>query len=319
VDDAIRRHEAVPAMSRRALLVADAGPEDGLGHLSRASAIAVALRCRGIETFCHAHGAAGPLERESVEWIPWSRDSALPTDVDVVVFDSYRLEPDTAIGASAPVVAFADANDIVSEAPLVVSVAAEPSDDPPLLAGPRYAALTPSYWGLPPKPAREGPPRHVLVTTGGGGTVDNGVAVAQAVAAKLPDAEVTLVRGPYDSPSNVAGIRVVNAPSSLFEEQLAADLVICGGGQTMLESAACGTPCLVLILADNQRAQARSLAAHGAVVLAEPQNAESVAAAVASLDAEARDELSRCAQRVVDGYGALRIAFHIDVLVRRPA
>ena len=49
---------------------------------------------------------------------------------------------------------------------LVVSVAAPPSDDPQRLSGPRYAALRPAYWGLPPKD-KSGPLRRVLVTTGG--------------------------------------------------------------------------------------------------------------------------------------------------------
>ena len=87
----------------------------------------------------------------------------------------------------------------------------------------------------------------------------------------------------------------------------------------MLETAACGTPSLVLIVAENQREQARRLASSGAVVLVERADAETVVAAIDGLDAAARDELGRCAQRVVDGYGALRIAFHVEPLIRRQA
>ncbi len=306
-------------MNATALLVADAAPDDGLGHLSRVSAVGVALRCRGIETLCRAHGATAPRAREGVEWTPWSPDRALPDDVDVVVVDSYRLDPATLAVTGLPVVVFSDDGDIRSGSPLVVSVAAEPSDDPPLLSGPRYAALTPSYWGLPPKATARDPLRRVLVTTGGGGSSEIGAAIAEAVAIRLPDAEVTLVCGQQPPSRPVHGVQVVEAPASLFDQQLAADLVICGGGQTMLETAACGTPSLVLILAENQREQARRLASSGAVVLVERADAETVVAAIDGLDAAARDELGRCAQRVVDGYGALRIAFHIDLLSRRQA
>ena len=72
-------------------------------------------------------------------------------DADVVIVDSYRLEPETVVAATAPLVVFRDHSDVGPMPSLVVSVAAPPSDDPRWLCGPRYAAVRPSYWGLPPK------------------------------------------------------------------------------------------------------------------------------------------------------------------------
>ena len=304
-------------MSATALLVADAGPDDGLGHVSRLSAIAVALRTRGIDIRCHAHGESAPLMRDGVAWVPWSPGDLLPSDIDAAILDSYRLGPETVVAGKVPFVVFRDHGDAQAAPALVVSVAAPLSDDPRRLSGPRYAALRPPYWGLPPKDV-SGPLRRVLVTTGGGDPGGIGAAIAQAVADQLPDAHVTLVRGPHAPAPQIDGIEVLEAPDSLYEHQLSADLVICGGGQTMLEAAACGTPCLTLVLAENQREQALSLGASGGVVLVDPATVEGVLAATRDLDPAFRHELSRRAQDAVDGYGALRIAYHVEQLLRRP-
>jgi spore coat polysaccharide biosynthesis predicted glycosyltransferase SpsG len=304
-------------VSTTALLVADAGPEDGLGHLSRLSAIVVALRARGFETRCHVNGASVPFERDGVNWSPWPPGAAL-RDVDVVILDSYRLEPDSVLGRGVPLVLFRDDGDASVEASLVISVAALPSDDPPRLCGPRYAALRPSYWGLPPK-ATSRALSSVLVTTGAGDRGGMGIEFARGLFARLPDTNVTLVCGPSAPALAADGLRLLAAPESLFEHQLIADLVICGGGQTMLETAACGTPCIALVLAENQRGQALRLASSGAVVAVDPADLEGALAAVGALDGDARRELSRRAQQAVDGYGALRIAFHIEALLRRAA
>jgi len=302
----------------RALLVADAGPEDGLGHVSRLSAVAVALASRGIETRCRAYGGSRRLERDGVTWEPWSPESPLPSDVDVAIVDSYRLEPETVVAATVPLVVFRDHGDAGrAPAALVVSVAAPPSDEPPHLSGPRYAALRPAYWNLPRRDV-SGSLRHVLVTTGGGDPSGLGTAIGQAVAAQLPNVAVTLVRGPHAAASPVDGIEMLTAPESLDHLQRSADLVICGAGQTMLETAACGTPCIALVLAENQREQGLGLASAGGVVLVEPAGVDGVLAAIRDLDPAARQELSRRAQDAVDGRGALRIAHHVEELLRRP-
>jgi spore coat polysaccharide biosynthesis predicted glycosyltransferase SpsG len=301
-------------LSSTALLIADAGPDDGLGHLSRLSAVAVALRCRGVETSCHANGATAPLERDGVAWESWSPGHPLPSDVDVTVVDSYRLAPSSVVPSEVPFAVFDDHGDLRSAASLVVSVASPPSDNPPRLGGPKYAALRPAYWGLPPKNAT-GPLRRVLVTTGGGDPRGLGVELAQALRTQLPDTTVALVRGPHASAVPLDGIELLDAPESLLEEQLAADLVICGAGQTMLEAAACGTPCLALVLIENQRQQALRLESSGAVVLVEPADADGTRRAVRELGDRARQEQSRRAQQAVDGYGALRIAFHVKALI----
>ena len=86
----------------------------------------------------------------------------------------------------------------------------------------------------------------------------------------------------------------------------------------MLEAAAAGTPCMAFPLAANQRAQVERLAEQGGVRLVDPPDQSEIAAAAVELagSVEARRELSLNGQRTVDGYGALRVAFHVARLAQ---
>src|SRR5262245_29609341 len=77
------------------VLIADAGPGAGLGHLSRTGAVAVALRAQGLEPRCLARGAAEAAERDWVGWQPVSGKSE-PPEAAAVVLDSYTIDPDAA-------------------------------------------------------------------------------------------------------------------------------------------------------------------------------------------------------------------------------
>jgi spore coat polysaccharide biosynthesis predicted glycosyltransferase SpsG len=98
---------------------------------------------------------------------------------------------------------------------------------------------------------------------------------------------------------------------------LDSDMVITAGGQTMLEAAATGLPSIALPLVDNQRSQSSQLAALGAVSVVDPPVAGEIARRAQALagDLAARRLLSRNAQQAVDGYGALRVAYHVARLL----
>jgi UDP-2,4-diacetamido-2,4,6-trideoxy-beta-L-altropyranose hydrolase len=296
------------------VFVADAGPEAGLGHISRSSAIAVALRCRGIEGKCFALGAHEPFERDGVAWLPLTDEDVGTSGASVLVVDSYRLATERlARAASSRLVIMHDEGRPPSGAAVVVTAAGEGSSDGATwLAGPAYAALRPGFWGMPARTVRDTVQR-VLITTGSAHFDDLSLTLAQALTDALPDARVTIVRGPFATRAAPAGVDTANAPESLLELLLASDLVISGAGQTMLEAAAAGTPCVALALVENQRLQAELLARLGAVELFSSPDATATAAAAVALagDAQARRRLSTAAQQAVDGYGALRVAFEI--------
>jgi spore coat polysaccharide biosynthesis predicted glycosyltransferase SpsG len=298
------------------VFVADAGDEAGLGHISRSSAIALALRCRGVEVSCHALGPTRPFECDGVTWAPLAVDAGLTcTPESVVVVDSYRLGDEflATTAESARLVVLRDDGALPPNAALVVAVASRPTvDDERVLSGPAYAALRPAYWGLPVHEIREVANR-VLVTMGSGDSSGFSVDVALALRVAHPHAKVTMVRGPFSFVEAPAEIETLDAPASLLEVMLASDLIVTAGGQTMLEAAACGSPSVVVPLAENQRAQTMHLARMGAVYLVDRPEPNDVVTAVGRLmrrHAERRD-MSRHGQRAVDGYGALRVAFQI--------
>ena len=114
------------------LLVADAGPGAGLGHLQRSSVLAATLLKRGIAVRCFGHGAGAETEREGVRWEPledpqWLADPAAAHGAAVV--DSYLL-PDAAlaaIAAASRLVVFQDVGEPPPDAALVIA----PSDPTP--------------------------------------------------------------------------------------------------------------------------------------------------------------------------------------------
>jgi spore coat polysaccharide biosynthesis predicted glycosyltransferase SpsG len=278
-------------VSSAVVVVADGGPGAGLGHVGRSSAIAAALRARGLEVACHAYGAAAP-------------------DAPVVVLDSYTMPEHerAALAARSALAVMHDLGGAPPAARLVVSTAGDDDGDPRVLAGLRYAPLRPPFWGLPARAVRPAV-RRILVTTGGGVLQDAGVATAAALKAAHPDVAVAIVRGPYADFDAPPGVELVDAPPTLLGELLAADVVVTAAGRSALEAAATGAANVAMV--DNQRRNARALARAGAAGVVEP--GEEVAA-VRGLDREA---LAVRAQAAVDGFGALRIAYRVSELLGR--
>jgi len=264
------------------VLIADGAPAAGLGHLGRSSAIAVALRARGVEIAAYAYGAQEPRTVDGVTWEPYGAPPA-----GAIVLDTYTM-PAAEQAALAPLAVLHDVGEVPPGVRLVFAS-----------GNLREAPLRPMFWGLPRRQVRERVER-VLVTTGGGSVQDAGLEIARGVRA-VTDAEVALVRGPHATFDAPDGVELIDAPPSLLAELLAADVVITAAGQTSLEAVATGAATIALPLVDNQRRNADALAAAGAAIIGD----------LTLPDYNARVELACRGQAAVDGYGALRIAFRI--------
>ena len=288
----------------RITLIADAGPDAGLGHLSRSSALAAALIERSAHVQAFGLGLDEPTERYGVRWAlaPASYGPAA-----AIVLDSYHADRAfrESLRAVAPLVAFSDPDHPADEADLCIG--SRPSSGPRCLSGPRYACLGPPYWRV----AHHDPPaevRRVLVATGGGDVAEVGVALASALRTRLPAVAVALVRGPSSAHDAPEGVELIPAPSSLDRALLASDLVVCSAGQTLLEALTIGVPAVALAVADNQRAQLEMLAGAGAAFAVATADAAVQAAVQLVGDLDARRRLSTAARELVDGRGALRVA-----------
>jgi len=304
-------------------LLADAGSDAGLGHLSRSSALALALERHGVTTRTLGLGARAPIVRYGVVWEPASSLEAAVgagATASAMVIDSYlpSVVPMAAGRTHAPRVVFHDGGPLPQSAELVISAGSAPGDGRHVLAGIRYACLAPRYATATPRRAKRGSP-VVLVTTGGGATGALGASLAGVLVTRDIAANVRVVVDADATDRLVPPATAIPPQDSLIDELREADLAVCGGGQTSLEAAALGIPTVALVLADNQRGQASQLAAAGASRVIDPPDPFAAATAVAELlDAAARRiEMARAARRAVDGRGAARVAEAILRLVRR--
>lgn len=314
----------------RVVLAADAGPADGLGHLVRSTALALALREAGAEVRTAALRAEEALTIDGLAWEPVVE---VPGDGNVIVLDSYHHAapahaplaeaPDGDVLASGhlaaavntPLVVFADDATAPAEAELVIAPMVD-RHAPGWLTGLEHACLRPAFWASAPRVVAE-PARRILVATGGTDPGGLGLRLAADLVAAQPEVEVSLVRGPGADPAVSSGVRAVVAPDDLAAELARADLGLLAAGQTALEAAATGLPCVAVVAVENQRTAARRLATAGIALVAEPD------AAVSELrhlldDAERRRALARSAQAAVDGQGARRIAARVRALAERP-
>jgi spore coat polysaccharide biosynthesis predicted glycosyltransferase SpsG len=294
------------------VLAADATPGQGLGHLSRSSALAAALSAAGCPPDrCLALGAHEPITVDSVTWEPAKSPVAGPDEV--LVLDSYSFGAE-ALPATRALAVFHDEGTPPARADLVIAPALAPSEDPRLLTGLEHACLRPSYWDLP---ARDVPAEieNVLVTTGGADPGGTGAPLAAAIAARLPGCRTVLVRGPQaDANDSPPGVTVITGGASLTDVLLAADMVVTAAGQTLLEALATGAPTIALALAPNQRPVAEQLAARDAAVLATDVADAAARAELLAYDEGERRRLGTVARATVDGRGAHRVAARVAAL-----
>jgi spore coat polysaccharide biosynthesis predicted glycosyltransferase SpsG len=293
------------------VLIADGGPQAGLGHLSRCSALAVALQRQGAALRTLSLGLEEPLDRYGVRWEPVDEPHA--DGADVIVLDSYIIDAElrARLAANAPLVAFADDDGDITDATLTIRSGAS-SGRPNELAGLDYACLGPQFWSIQTPTTKERVER-VLVATGAADHASASPRLAHGLGDALPGCGIAVVRGPYAPPADfLHGVRVVCTPESLFELLATADLVVTAAGQTMLEALAVGAPCVALVTAENQRRQASQL--HDAGALTSVDTVEQAVSAASTLvdDFRARREQAIAGRQALDGRGAVRAA---DVVV----
>jgi UDP-2,4-diacetamido-2,4,6-trideoxy-beta-L-altropyranose hydrolase len=321
----------------------DASPAIGAGHVMRCLALAEALidaghRCRfvvaeitpalerrigqagiGIERIDPAAGAEATLR--------------LVAGCDAVVVDGYRFGEAwrrlLRQGASRVLAFSDDAAHPPAGADLVLDAAADPSAARGLppgtigLYGPEYVLLRRELAEAAslPMPGIAGR-RSVLVTFGGSDPAGLTLPVSQALAARLPDAEIDVVIGG----SVVDGARIAAAVASLGGQvrphldplamgalMRGAGLAVSAGGGTTFELAALGVPAILVIVADNQEGGVRAMERAGwceAIDARTGDVADRIAERAAALwrDPARRATCSERARATIDGRGAERVA-----------
>jgi len=323
----------------------DGDPEVGLGHVRRCLALAAQL-APSFEVRFFLEGseeAAALIRREGFpcDVVSGGVEPILPavaaSRARALVIDSYGAttrDYEAARACAGFLVAIDDGGHYPLPADLVINPA--PGVAAPVgghgahyLLGPRFALLRREFAAPVSRQVRDQVQR-VLLILGGATPGPLSAALARAARRALPEAPVDLVVGPVgDGPSSVAaglsgleGVKIHAAPDSVRALMLEADLAITGGGVTLFELAATGTPAIGVELAPNQAPNLAGMAAAGTLILAGKAGDANLEAAVswtlASLAADAgrRRAMSRRGLELVDGRGAGRV---VEAIVTRLA
>ncbi len=337
-------------MKSHLVIRADASRAIGAGHVVRCLALAQAWQaCGGTVTFlgsCEEEWlvnsiAAGGAQLVSIqEPHPCARDLEMTLDVlnkhpdGWLVLDGYHFDAgyQRAIReADHRVLLFDDtAEEDQYEADGIVNQNIGAEDlhysCPPgtrLLLGTRYAMLRREFlpWRGWRRPVREAASR-VLITLGAGDSRGQVHHVLEALAAiDRSDLEVTVVgdAGGLDTmgpgPGDKQGsphIRALGNVENMADLMAWADVAVSAGGSTCWELAFMGLPNVILVMAENQRANAQGLAAAGVSVglgWHQDVTVKEVAGAVTELlgDVDRRREMSQRGQALVDGRGPQRV------------
>lgn len=318
----------------------------GLGHLRRCLTLARELRTRGCQTpFVVTGGpSAGRLLRNE------GIDAVLVEPADdydlgetfkyatawragLLVVDSYAVREAAFARPVVPVAAIDDRADRYLPVELVVNGAADAerviyrtAARTKLLLGPKYILLRDEFSQRPNREIGECVQR-VLVTVGGG---DSEALTARLVAwtrEALRGIRMDVVLGPFFRAGVVrevesqakkgGGVTLHRNPSSIRDLMMAADLALCGGGQTTYELAAAGTPTVAMLVAQNQEGNLSGLSRQGTLIWAasagDPEVKEKVVGSLLTLalDQQKRARMSQSGPALVDGLGAKRVAGEI--------
>lgn len=312
-----------------------AGKQIGFGHLRRCLSLAEALRRLGAHSLFLLDGDPAALDQvaEGFSIIPIAHEHDLglkqieAAGSKAIVVDSYAFQYEQfhALAQSGtPVIAIDDLAERELPVDLVVngSAGAEelgyPQDGKTsFLLGPQYALLRPEFAEDPHRVVAQRVKR-VLITLGGSDPHYLTSKLVRWTKQALGAVHIDVVIGPlFNSEVQIEPRRSVTVhcnPQGMRALMLAADMALCGGGQTTYELAATGTPAVALRLAENQRENLSRLRRAGTLLWAgEAGDADlerRVTQALANLAADlpARERMSQRGRALVDGRGAARVA-----------
>ncbi len=327
----------------------DAGPQRGVGHLVRCLAVGEEFLARGatVEVFGTVDGvdwAAGQLAVRGIPLHPGPDtpdglvEAARRHDLDVLVLDSYELDPAGAgalRAAGVVTLAIVDGDTRGQDADLYLDQNFGTDLVVPagrLLAGSAYALLRDSVLAARPaaaRPAVEVDRPSVLAFFGGTDAAGAAPVLAEVLLSTGRPMELTVVVGRPEVATRLArltpgpgqSLHPVPPTGTLPALIAAADLVVSAAGTSTWELCCLGAPSALVCVVDNQRESYHRVIAAGLAAglgelpaLAAEGPAGQVARAVAAhtLDGllaggASRAALSARAREAVDGRGRARV------------
>jgi spore coat polysaccharide biosynthesis predicted glycosyltransferase SpsG len=193
------------------------------------------------------------------------------------------------------------------------------------LAGPQFAILDPFVRDRRQRPSVREADRVLIALGGGAHVLRFGSTLAFGICRALPGLEIVIAAGFSGGrrPELPSGGQWIHVKRGLSAELSRCAAAVVGGGVTLYEACALGTPAVAVAVAPGQRRTVRAFASQGAALdagsVASPRAVSRVAAGVAALleGGADVDALAERARDLVDGRGAFRVAAHLAALVSR--
>jgi len=309
------------------LILTEGDRRRGLGHLGRCLGYAEYWRRAGRPVRWLVDGddaAHAVLGGETVRWETWQdKTQGLAARDEVVIVDSYDAAP----AALAPLaecggltICLDDLERdgyppglVIHTSPGSLNRSGRPAR---WLIGPAWQPMAPAFWSVPERSPPPERPGRALVLTGGADLRGVGPTLAELVRRKLPDCEVHLVLGAGAGAAPVQSGVIEHrnvTPDALRDLMLDCDLAVSAAGQTLFQLACCGTPTIMVGVADNQARHLREWPATGAMTAAgvwdDPNLHDQLRARLTTLESrDARAAMSRKGRALVDGQGVARLA-----------
>lgn len=200
-----------------------------------------------------------------------------------------------------------------------------------LLLGASFVPLRREFQKLP-VPEIQNPVRSILITTGGTDNYQIALRLLQRwPREKYAHVQIHAVAGRFNKKLEELrmlertndNIHVYADVKNMKDLMISCDVAVSAGGSTLYELCACGTPTVVVTLADNQREAAKTFSENGIMIYAgdirdDKSCISNIVEAIQLLYAKGdiRREMSEKMQNLVDGYGAARIADKIIQMMR---
>jgi UDP-2,4-diacetamido-2,4,6-trideoxy-beta-L-altropyranose hydrolase len=326
------------------LFVVDAGPAVGGGHVMRSLALASALTAQGAACrFASAPAAAAILTAFSPETPQISAASTAPSDLayavrgerfDAIVFDHYGLSEGDhlAMAQGKPALAIDDLADRTLGADVLVdSGPARRAEDydglipegARLLLGPQHAPVRPEFAELRATALawRGEPVGRVLVSLGLTDVAGITGRIVERLRPKVSDVGIDIVLG-AEAPSLPSLSKIARRDTRITLHidtphmarlTAEADIAIGAAGSSAWERCTLGLPTLMLVLAENQRAAAQTLAEREAALVVDAgapdfEPAFDRALVRITTDAALRRQLAAASAALCDGLGGPRVA-----------
>lgn len=323
-------------MISEVLIHSNTGEDVGLGHLVRCITLTDELLSRGIDTnlLLKTDGDAVTFAKsEDVDPTVTNPETLcgtiLSASAEVVVIDSYSftVEDFERIAGEKTLIVVDELGDRRIPANLVLNnnIYADKIDYPAadaVLRGPKYCMLREPFRELE-HPNYQQPPESVLVTVGGSDLADSFTEIINLTASVANESIVHAVVGPYfespgEAPNNVVYHR---QPPNIHKLMWEAGVAVTGGGQTLYELAACGTPSVALTLGPDQMRNIDAFEEVGFCLTAgEPDDSNFKDRFQDDLEtlyweSETRCGMGKTGLSLVDGKGVFRVAEHIAELL----